>query len=116
MKKITYYMVIDNNKEYEDTRYYTFCQSREDCEEFINQYLILKHGEHYLAWCKLRKLNSKSVESWKLYKTTLELDKTFLIVKVKNTLNNVLSAVRSATCCPVIGCSYETDFDRRRVE
>lgn len=90
MKKVTYYVVTDNSTDYDNMRCYTVCQSKKECDEFIDKYLILTNAEHYLEWCNLRNMNHKDIESWKVYKRMLELDKKFMSIKVKNTLNNIL--------------------------
>lgn len=112
-KLLTYYIVIDKNKDFKDTKYYTICQSKADCEEFIDNYLIFLNAEHYVSWCEVRKLNPDAIESWNEYKIALDLTDKFTIIKVKNTLNNVLSIVRKSMHCPLMNCSYETDYERR---
>lgn len=114
MKKVTYYVVTDNSTDYDNMRCYTVCQSKKECDEFINKYLIVMNSEHYIEWCNLRKLSHKDIASWNTYKKMLELDKKFITLKVKNTLNNVLSIMRKASNCPIIGCSYETEIERSR--
>ena len=114
MKKVTYYVVTDNSTDYDKMRCYTVCQSRKECDEFIDKYLIVMNSQHYLEWCSLRNMNHKDIMSWKTYKRSLGLDKKFITLKIKNTLNNVLGIMRRASNCPVIGCSYETDMERSK--
>jgi len=111
MKKVTYYVVTNRDTDFKKMMYFSVCQSRQDCNEFINRYLLLENKEHYLEWCKLRKVDSQSTDNWNIYKKALELDKKFMILKTKVNLNVLLGAVRKSLGCPVIGCSYETLFE-----
>ena len=63
---------------------------------------------------KERKLNFKSKESWDEYKEATEIKSDLMILKIRNTLNNLLSIVRSAQCCPCVGCQYETDYELKK--
>lgn len=112
MKKLTYYIVTNNDNDINKRLYYSICSSKKECEEFIDTYLILENIDHYLSWCNLREVNPKDDSNWKVYKKALELENKFLVIKVKNTMNNILAIVRKSMRCPLIGCSYETDFER----
>ena len=114
MKYVTYYMVIDNDKDVNNTRFYTVCQSKKDCEEFVNKFQLLKYVDHYKAWCSLRKKDCKDKSNWELYKELLEIKDSFRIIKVKNTLNNILGMLRKSYDCVSIDCSYETDFEKTK--
>jgi len=116
MKTLKYYIVTDSHYDYNHMYIYTVCESEKHCKEFIDKYLLLKNYEHYKSWCELRKINYQKEESWKLYKQSTEISSDLTILKIKNTLNNVLSMIRVENNCPVVGCSYETDFERDRAE
>lgn len=112
MKKVTYYIVIDNDVDMNNTHVYTVCQSKDNCKEFIDRYLLAKNVEHYESWCKLRKIESHNHDNWIQYKEMLGINNNLRIVKVKNTLNNILAMIRKSYDCISVNCSYETDFEK----
>lgn len=112
MKYVTYYIVIDNDNDINNTKFYTVCQSKKDCEEFINTYQLLKYLEHYESWCSLREKDPKEELNWTLYKELTGIKDSLKIIKVKNTLNNILGMLRKSYNCVSINCSYETDFEK----
>ena len=113
MKRLTYYIVIDNDLDLNNSHLYTVCQSKKDCEEFIDRYLLVQNFEHYKSWCDLRKLEHNE-ESWRQYSKSVSIQNKYKILKVKNTLNNVLGMLRKSYDCVHLDCSYETDFERSK--
>lgn len=113
MKSVTYYIVVDNTADLNNNHLYTVCQSKKDCEEFLDRFLLVQNLEHYGSWCDLRHLKHDE-SSWRQYSKSLNVFSKYRILKVKNTLNNVLGMLRKSYDCVLLGCSYETEFERSK--
>ena len=112
MKQVSYYAVIDNDLDVNNTHVYTASIDKKGCEEFIDKILLNQNINHYKSWCEMRQLDYKNSNSWKSYKEASELSSLFKIIKIKCPLNNLLALFRIYTGYKPIGCSYETNIEK----
>ena len=111
-KKVFVYLVYENEKE---DSLVTILSKQEQIGEFIDRMVILDHWNHYVAWCKLRELNYKDIESEQayienFYKIATQEDKqnyTYIVKRVAYNTDAIASILRMFNGCVPIGCSYE---------
>lgn len=92
----------------------TITTSRDEAVEFYSDFLREKHRHMFEPWCTDRNLDCKSSDAWKLYYkqnvSTAESDQ-YKIAKIPFGKNEMAAILRAFSNTPLIGCSYETEFD-----
>ena len=92
----------------------TITTSRDEAVEFYSNFLREKHRHTFEPWCADRNLDAKSADAWKLYYaqnvSTAESGQ-YKIVKIPFGKKEIAAILRAFSNTPLIGCSYETEFD-----
>lgn len=111
-EKVFVYLVFKNEQE---DSLVTILSKQGQIKEFIDKMVIIDHWDHYVAWCKLRELNYKDIESEQayienFYKTATQEDMqnyTYIVKRAAYNTDAIASILRMFNGCVPIGCSYE---------
>lgn len=109
--KFTCYILINN---LHPDEILTITNTLDECKEFYHKYLCLKHIEIFKPWCKNRNIDFKDINSWYKYyneKISSAEAGTYQITKLNFNKKELAALLRAFSKAPLIGCSFETDFD-----
>ena len=111
-KKFTFY-VLSNELHPDDVL--TITTTIKEAKEYYHLYLRDKHMHTFELYCNDIGLDPKNIESWYQYyknKVSSAEQNTYKFVKMTFGYKELASFLRALSNTPLIGCSYETDFDR----
>lgn len=105
-RKFTLYAL--KTKEFPNS-FLTLALNKNQVKEYFFKLLQAKFFEHYIAWCKIKNLDSSSEQSWLEYYSTCipdsEKDK-YEISKYIYPFSSIASIIRMFVGCVPIGCSF----------
>lgn len=113
-RHIKYYALTNNYTNLDNIIIYTLTTSVKECEEYLNHYLIAKHKNHFLSWCKLHNKDDQEENSWYDYQDTVlnedELSQ-FHIEEFKYSKDDLVVFLRMLNGCIPCGCSFEREAE-----
>lgn len=101
-----------------NNRFLTVAKNKNQVYEYLTKLLQLEHKEHFDMWCDLRELDNENYGNWLQYYETVisEAEKSkFKIVKLKYSLDAMLSVLRMFSRCLPLGCSFETPIEHEYI-
>lgn len=109
--KITFYVLTND---LQPDAILTITNTKEECEEFYHKYLCSKHFHMFKPWCETQNLDYKDIHSWNKYytaKISSAESGTYKISRMKFNKKEIAGLLRALSNCPLLGCSYESNFD-----
>lgn len=109
---VNLYMVVDKE---DANKIYTIVATEKDVVEYIDTMLYIMNYPHFKMWCD-NQFKQECEESWREYKSSMELDATepFSVLKMTLDTQHVAAIYRTIQDCVPVGCSYETDAEINR--
>lgn len=109
--KFTFYVL---SNELMPDKVLTITNTEDQCKEFYHKYLCIKHMPMFKPWCENRNLDIKDINSWyRYYKENINSAEagTYKFSKMRFTKSELAALLRALSETPIIGCSFESDFD-----
>lgn len=110
--KFTFYIL---SNELHPDEILTITNTEDECKEFYHKYLYIKHLDMFKPWCERNGLDPSDIFNWdEYYRTRISSAETgtYKFSKMKFTRKELAALLRALSATPLIGCNYESDFDK----
>ena len=93
-----------------------YCLSRAEAQEYIYNFMKVKHYTHFSEWCRYKEIDENSWESFYSYYCTVipnEEKEDYLIHTIKYRKKELASILRMFAKCIPLNCSFETKAEHK---
>lgn len=112
-KKLTVYALVSKQIK---NRFLTISDDKTDVYEYAMLLLKLQHQDHFESWCQLRQIEKPDLNAWlRYYATSIDAEEKedLQVIKVSYHKKDVIAMLRMFGNCFPIGCSFDTELERR---
>lgn len=103
----------DENEVPKNMIVYTVSDNPDDCDEYLNKMLQVKHKQHYGMWCECHNLDYRCDDSWNKYCADVINDEfnNYLITECYFDAQRIATVFRMFNGCQPLGCNFEQDVE-----